>query len=205
MNRTALKLFSSEEDALEFLEDYGLDEARVKVLEEFGRIPEAADIHAKNGDILKAVEMLTASAAHNVDHVRPAIELVLTGLRRDLTLDVLPTSNPIVPKLLRFANWLGKNVMMKQEVDEVSPSHPFHPFNRRVLYPITFSLPCTKRSNVLIMRVSARSPRLLLGPGMTLLLCCAWTMSSHPLSSCWVSRLSRFRHRFLFSLATFAC
>jgi len=124
LTRAALKLFSSEEDPLEFLEDYGLDEARVKLLEELGRIPEAAEIHAQNGDILKAVGLLTASAVHNVDHAQLAIKFVLAGLRRDLTLGALPTPNHIVSKLLGFANRLDKSVMT-EDIDEASPSHPF--------------------------------------------------------------------------------
>lgn len=126
-------MFPSGEDALKFLEDYDLDEARVSLLEELGRILEAADIHAKNGDILKAAEILTASATHNVDHVRPAIEFILTGLRRDLTLGVLPTYHSVVSDLLWFADRLDKSAMMEQEVDEVSLSHPS---NLQVLHPV---------------------------------------------------------------------
>ena len=40
-------MFPSKEDALEFLEEYGMDEAHIKLLIELGRIPEAAGIHAK--------------------------------------------------------------------------------------------------------------------------------------------------------------
>ena len=156
MTRAALKLFSSGEDALEFLEDYGLDEAHVKLLGELDRIPEAADIHAQNGDILKAVGMLTASAVHNVDHARPAIKFVLAGLRQDLTLRAPPTQNSIVSKLLGFANRLDKSVMTKQDIDEVRSSHPFGWW---VLHPRASSSRCSKRSNALIIRVSIRLPR----------------------------------------------
>ena len=62
------------EDALEFLEDYDLDEARVKLLMKLGRATKAAVIHAKNGSILKAVEAL-AGSVHGVDHVRPMIDI----------------------------------------------------------------------------------------------------------------------------------
>ena len=77
----ALNLFPSKEDALEFLEEYGMDEARIKLLIELGRIPEAAGIHAKNGDVLKAIEMLSAPTVHGVDHVRLMIEHLLAGLQ----------------------------------------------------------------------------------------------------------------------------
>ena len=116
-------MFPSKEDALEFLEEYGLDEACIELLIELGRIPEAAEIHVKNGDVLKAVEMLSMPAAHGVDHIRPMIEYLLTGLRRGLTLGVLPSSSPVTSKLLVLADRLDKTTMTAQEADEVSPSH----------------------------------------------------------------------------------
>ena len=118
------------DDALEFLEDYDLDEARLKLLMELGRVTKAAAIHAKNGNILKAVEVLTASV-HGVDHARPMIEYLLTGLRQSLTLGVLPTSNSTASKLLVYTDKLDSGAMTEQEVNEVSPSHPF---DRRVLH-----------------------------------------------------------------------
>ena len=126
MNRAALKLFPSEEDALEFLEDYELDEARIKLLKKLNRIPEAAEIHVENGDVLKAVEMLIASAVHNVDHVRLAVKHILIGLWRDLTLEVLPASNLVISKLLVLADRLDKSALTQQETDEVVSSPLFN-------------------------------------------------------------------------------
>jgi hypothetical protein len=117
-------LFPSEEDALEFLEDYDLDEARAEMLKGSGRVLESAGIHAKEGDMLKAVETLTTST-HRVEHVRPTIEYLLTGLWRGLTFGVPPASTPIVSELLGLADRLDGNAMRKQEADEVSPFHPF--------------------------------------------------------------------------------
>ena len=124
-------MFPSEEDALEFLEDYGLDEARVKLLMGLGRILEAVEIHAENGDVLKAVEFLIASAAQNVDHVRPAMNYLLAGLRRGFTLGMFPTSSSTASKLLRLADRLDKNAMTEQEIDEVCLPRSF---NQRVLH-----------------------------------------------------------------------
>lgn len=70
MVRAALSFFDCEEEALVFLKDYDLDEARIKLLVQLGRILEAADIHAKNWDMLKAVELLTANDVHDIDGVR---------------------------------------------------------------------------------------------------------------------------------------
>ncbi|KAF9642521.1 hypothetical protein BDM02DRAFT_3193093 [Thelephora ganbajun] len=120
--KAALKLFPSEEEALEFLEDYDMDEARAKLLIKVGRILEAAEIYTKNGDILKAVEMLGASATHHADHVRPATEYLLTALRQDLTFGELSKSSPIASKLLVLADKLDKSAMTEQQVDEASPS-----------------------------------------------------------------------------------
>jgi len=115
-------LFPSEEGALEFLENHDLEEARVELLMQFGRTLEAAEVHAKNGNMLKAVEILTASA-HRVSHVRPTIEYLLTGLRRDLTLGAPPIFNSTASKLLALADQLERSAMTKQEVDEVFVSY----------------------------------------------------------------------------------
>ena len=109
------------EDALEFLEDYDLDEARVKVLKGLGRILKLAEIYVKN-DVLEAVEILSAPATYSGDHARPAIEYLLTGLRQGLTLGVLPESDSTVSKLLVLADRLDDRVMTGQEVNEASPS-----------------------------------------------------------------------------------
>jgi len=125
VGRAALKLFPSEVEALEFLEDYDLDEARAELLVQLGRVLTAAEIHAKNGNMLKAVKILTASA-HRVDHVRPTIEYLLTGLWRGLTFGVLPTSDSIASKLLVLAVWLDESAMTEQEVDEACLSRLFN-------------------------------------------------------------------------------
>ena len=125
-------MFPSKEDALEFLDNHNLDEARIKLLVDLGRILEAAKIHAKNGDMLKAVEILSAHATHRVSYVRPTIEYLLTGLRRGLTLGVLPTSSSTASKLLARAGRLDKNAITEQELDEVSPPYPF---NLRLSHP----------------------------------------------------------------------
>ena len=107
---------------MKFLEEYDLDEARVELLIDLGRILKAAAVHAKNGDMLKAVRLLSAPATYSVDHVRPTIEYLLIGLRRGLTLGVPPISSPVVSKLLVWADQLDKSAMTEQEVDEVGLS-----------------------------------------------------------------------------------
>lgn len=116
-------MFPTEDEALKFLEDLDLDEARVKLLLELGRVLEAAAIYAKNGDILTAVETLKTSIAHGVDLVRPATEYLLTGLRRAFTLGigVTPSSaSPTISRLLELAGQLDKVSVTEQEWAEVS-------------------------------------------------------------------------------------
>jgi len=141
-----------------FLEKHPyLDNARVELLMDLGRILEAAQIHAKNGNMLKAGRLLSEPATYSVDHARPMIDYLLTGLRQSLTLGVVPASSPTASKLLGLADRLDKTIMTEQEIDEVNPSHPF---NRRASCPRTYSSQCSKRSNVVTMQVSARLPTL---------------------------------------------
>ena len=119
-------MFPSKEDALEFLEEYGLDEARIKLLVVLGRTPEAAETHARNGDILNAVEILSMPTTRGVDQMRPMIKYLLIGLRRGLTLEVLPSSSPATSRLLVLADQLDTRAMTEQEANEVSPSRQFN-------------------------------------------------------------------------------
>jgi len=118
------------EDALEFLEDYDMDEARAKVLIQLGRISDAAQIHAKNGDMLKAAETLDTSTIRSTENLRLMAKCIITGLRRSLTLGVVPKSGSIASKLLVLADRLDKNAMKEQEVHEVSAPH--YSIGRRV-------------------------------------------------------------------------
>lgn len=102
-----------------------LDDAHVALLIDSGRIREAAEIHARNGNMLEAVEILTTSA-HSVDHVRPTIEYLLTGLRQSLTFGVLPTPSSIASRLLVIADQLDKSAVTEGEIDEVGHSHSFN-------------------------------------------------------------------------------
>jgi len=114
------------EDALEFLEDYDMDEARAKVLIQQGRISEAVQIHAKNGDMLKAAETLDTSTIRSTEHLRLMVKCILTGLRRSLTLGVVPKPSSTASKLLVLADRLDESAMKGQEVHEVSAPHSFN-------------------------------------------------------------------------------
>ena len=126
MGRAGRKFFVSDEDALKFLEIYNLTEAWVWLLVELGRHCEAAEIYAKNGDMLKAVETLKASPSRDADNTRRATEYLLPGLRPGFTFGVSPSSGgSSISKLLEFADQLDRSGMTKRDADEVSPSYPW--------------------------------------------------------------------------------
>ncbi|EGN94529.1 hypothetical protein SERLA73DRAFT_114784 [Serpula lacrymans var. lacrymans S7.3] len=62
----AIKLFSSYEEGLEFLEDYDLDVARATLLEKMGRLAEAAELHLAEGRQLEAIRLFIADR-ENID------------------------------------------------------------------------------------------------------------------------------------------
>lgn len=110
---------------MEFLSNQGLDETLAKLLEELGRNLEAAEVHARNGAVLKAVEILFTS--RNVGHTRRMIEYLLAGLRQGFTFGITPSSiSSTVSGLLEFGEQLDHGTMTKQEVDEASHSNSFN-------------------------------------------------------------------------------
>ena len=120
-----MKLFASVEEALEFVEDWELDEARIKLLTEQDRVLEAADIHAKNGKLLKAIETLNVSATRSAEHVRRIIQYLLAGLRRGFTFGFAMTPSPpsaTLQKFLALADGIDESAKMERGFDEVSPS-----------------------------------------------------------------------------------
>lgn len=102
-----------------------MGEMRAEMLKESGRVLESAEIHANEGDMLKAVETLTAPAVHSEENARPTIEYLLTGLWRGLAFGTLPNPASVTSELLRFADKLDREAMTKQEVDEVRYSRSF--------------------------------------------------------------------------------
>jgi len=130
LNRAALQLFPSVEDALEFLEDYYMDDARAELLTQLGRISDAAQIHAKNRDMLKAAETLDTPATLSLDQLQLTAKCILTGLQQSLTLGVPPESSSIASKLLVLADRLDESAMKGRDVHEVSP--PIRSIGRRV-------------------------------------------------------------------------
>lgn len=186
-------MFPSKDEALEFLEDWDLDEARIKLLLEQNRILEASAVHAGKGDVLKAVEMLSTVTARDVDVVRRMVKYLLTGLRPGFTLETTPSSfDSTISRLLVLADQLDKATVAEQGFDEVGTSHPL---NREITHSFTSSLRCIKRFTMLTTQLSARLPGLFSRWGTILLLCFAWTTSSRPLPSSNTSRFPRLGHQ----------
>ena len=115
-------MFSTGDEALEFLDDRDLDEIRVKLLVELNRVLEAAAIHAENGDMLKAVETLSTSTARGADFVQRMTEYLLTALRPSFTLGMTTAPLPAgstVPRLLMLADQLDQATVPEKEFNEV--------------------------------------------------------------------------------------
>lgn len=115
-----LQLFSSDEDALVFLEDYDLDEARATMLRSRGKTLEAAEAHAKDGRILEAVGVLLEHPAPSIEESKMAIRYVLAGLWKRMSFGMgFRRSDTITATLLEISFRLDPSAMTEDEVDEV--------------------------------------------------------------------------------------
>ncbi|PIL29959.1 hypothetical protein GSI_07870 [Ganoderma sinense ZZ0214-1] len=106
--KKALELFNNDEEALEYMDDFGLDMARAQFLEEVGRYAEAADVHISEGNTLEAIRVLSLDT-ENKTSLERALACLLDGLWRNLSCGVPvndETLNPsgVVGRLLQLAN-----------------------------------------------------------------------------------------------------
>lgn len=74
------------------MDDFGLNVARVELLEQLGRSTEAADLHLAEGRILTAIKLYLIDES-NVDAVRKGCLCLLDELWRNLPLGFSPTSD----------------------------------------------------------------------------------------------------------------
>lgn len=79
----ATRLFSEFDEALEFMEDYGFNVARVTLLEQYGRFVEAADIHLGEGRTVQAVRLFLKDSSH--ESKERAESSLMLGLWRELS------------------------------------------------------------------------------------------------------------------------
>jgi len=115
-----IQLFSSDEEALVFLEDYDLDEARAIILQSRGKALEAAEAHANEGRVLEAVGVLLERPAPSIKESKMAIRYVLAGLWKRMSFDVgFRRSDTTTASLLEISFRLDSGAMTEDEVDEV--------------------------------------------------------------------------------------
>ncbi|CAL1697343.1 unnamed protein product [Somion occarium] len=104
----ATQLFANFEEALEYMEDYGFDIVRADLLEQVGRVVEAAELHRAEGRDIKAITLLLQNR-NDPRASSLATEWILQGLWKclpfDVTMNMLrDTSKPIIASLLDLAN-----------------------------------------------------------------------------------------------------
>ncbi|KAH9931251.1 uncharacterized protein B0H18DRAFT_929734 [Fomitopsis serialis] len=90
--KQARLLFDSDEDALEYMDDHGLDRAQVMFLEQLGRLSDAAQVHLDAGRIAEAIPLLLKDYG-SADAAVKASHWLLDGLRRKLSFGIKPTSD----------------------------------------------------------------------------------------------------------------
>ncbi|KAH9919768.1 uncharacterized protein BXZ73DRAFT_104876 [Epithele typhae] len=108
--KKARALFETDEEALEYMDDFGLDIARASLLEDMGKFADAADVHFAEGNVLEAIRLLSLDT-DNTASTRKAFDCLLEGLWQRLSLGAIISdddlkSSGIVTKLLRLSDGL---------------------------------------------------------------------------------------------------
>ncbi|KAI0757675.1 hypothetical protein C8Q80DRAFT_1134839, partial [Daedaleopsis nitida] len=108
--KKARELFDNDEEALEYMNDYGLDVVRASFLEDMGRYADAAEVHFAEGNTLEAIRLLTLDRA-NEESMRRASEYLLEGLWSHLSCGVTVTeeflkTHSTIVTLLRLTDGL---------------------------------------------------------------------------------------------------
>ncbi|KAI0757678.1 hypothetical protein C8Q80DRAFT_1134850 [Daedaleopsis nitida] len=122
--KKARELFDTDEEALEYMDDYGLDVVRASFLEDMGRFGEAAEVQFSQGNTLEAIRLLTLDRA-NDNSIRRAFEYLLEGLWSNLSCGLPITdeyikTHSIVARLLRLADGVQGAHVDTNLRDEVS-------------------------------------------------------------------------------------
>jgi hypothetical protein len=127
LHSKATDLFSSTEEALEFVEDYDLDVAKATLLQQAKRHAEAAEVHIAEGRILDGIRIFLENLADE-DCARRATICVLQALWQKLSFAVLPTaaqSTNVVEHWLKLASRLDPTLMTQHDRDEVRTSYVY--------------------------------------------------------------------------------
>ncbi|KAH9910160.1 uncharacterized protein B0H18DRAFT_516086 [Fomitopsis serialis] len=113
--KQARSLFDSDEDALNYMDKRGLDIARAMLLEQLGRLTDAAQVHLDEGRMADAIPLLLQDRG-NPEAARRAAFSLLEGLRCRLSFGVIPgseiaQSDTVLQELRRILNSQGVNIV----------------------------------------------------------------------------------------------
>ncbi|RPD59349.1 hypothetical protein L226DRAFT_576154 [Lentinus tigrinus ALCF2SS1-7] len=130
----ARELFETDEDALEYMDDFGLDTARATLLEQLGKYSEAADLLFEEGNTLEALRVLALD--HGNEHsVNRAVQVILAGLWDAISFGVIVSDellkqNLSLRTLLDYAHTIGMEGLHIEEtsLDEL---HMFQAITRQ--------------------------------------------------------------------------
>ncbi|KAM5542264.1 hypothetical protein V8D89_004137 [Ganoderma adspersum] len=100
--KKAMELFDDDEEALEYMDDFGLDMARAQFLEGVGRFAEAADVHISEGNTLEAIRVLSLDTGNEAS-LKRALTCLLDGLWQNLSCGV-----PVNEESLKPSGTIGK-------------------------------------------------------------------------------------------------
>ncbi|PSS06635.1 hypothetical protein PHLCEN_2v3591 [Hermanssonia centrifuga] len=122
----ATNLFPSLDDALQFMDNYDFNVARVNLLESTGRIAEAAELHLNEGRTVEAIRLFIQDSA-DPDSQRRAEECLLQGLWKQLSFGVhikpdADISNTPLGELMELSSDMQNNsrFLAPQAQDEIS-------------------------------------------------------------------------------------
>ncbi|KAH7101434.1 hypothetical protein BKA62DRAFT_703810 [Auriculariales sp. MPI-PUGE-AT-0066] len=112
------KLFDDVDEAIEYLEDRGLDVAQAAVLEYMERWTDAAKVHIQEGRMLTAAEMLIKD---KTDHsARRALQVVLQALSRQIAFGCIPEQqDPAVQQIKQLLGQLRSLGLTDSIADEI--------------------------------------------------------------------------------------
>ncbi|KAJ7139425.1 hypothetical protein C8R44DRAFT_764441 [Mycena epipterygia] len=124
----AYALFSSYEEALEYLEDRGLDIAHATLLESLGRFSDAAEVHLEEGRTFDAIKLFLRDPSDE-RLIRRGIQCVLQGLWQRISFATSPDEeDSSVSLLLTSATKAEASFLSDHDRNEISM---FQAINRR--------------------------------------------------------------------------
>ncbi|KAF8151989.1 hypothetical protein K438DRAFT_1988110 [Mycena galopus ATCC 62051] len=112
-------LFSSYEEALEYLEERGLDVAHATLLESLGRFCDAAEVHLEEGRTFEAIKLFLRDR-DDMHSIRRGTECILQTLWHKVSFAVSPNDDPSVPALLALATKAEASFLSENDRNELS-------------------------------------------------------------------------------------